>query len=61
VTYIPPPNNLKAFPSAKRVKPKTPIKGGGMRKRWKDDNYIYEWDSLHAKVEKYDKKGNPRQ
>jgi hypothetical protein len=58
VTYIPPPKNLLAFPEAKKVKPKTFIAGGGLRKRWKDKNYIYEWDSYHGKVEKYDKRGN---
>ena len=58
MTYIPPPKSLFAFPEAKRVKPKTPITGGGLRKRWKDENYIYEWDSYHGTVEKYDKRGN---
>jgi hypothetical protein len=58
VTYIPPPKNLLAFPEAKRAKSKTPIAGGGLRKRWKDKDYIYEWDSYHGRVEKYDKRGN---
>ena len=58
MTYIPPPKDLPAFPEARRVKPKTPIPGGGLRKRWEDKNYIYEWDSLHGRVEKYDKRGN---
>jgi hypothetical protein len=58
VTYIPPPKDLPAFPEARRVKPKTPIPGGGLPKRWEDKNYIYEWDSLHGRVEKYDKRGN---
>ncbi|WBG66892.1 hypothetical protein ELR50_03455 [Pseudomonas citronellolis] len=32
--------------------------GGGKRKRWKDDEgYIYEWDSAHGAVEKYDRRG----
>jgi hypothetical protein len=58
VTYIPPPKSLLAFPEAKRVKPKTSIAGGGLRKRWKDKDYIYEWDSYHGRVEKYDMRGN---
>ncbi len=57
MTYIPPPKNLLAFPEAKRVRPKTPIAGGGLRKKWKDENYIYEWDSYHGTVEKYDNRG----
>lgn len=29
-----------------------------MRRRWKDDKgYIYEWDYLHGRVERYDAKG----
>ena len=58
MTYIPPPKNLLTFSEAKRVKPKTLIPGGGLRKRWKDKNYLYEWDSYHGRVEKYDKRGN---
>lgn len=51
MTYIPPPKQLPAFPNAKRVKPKN------RRMRWKDKNFIYEWDSFHGKIEKYDKRG----
>jgi hypothetical protein len=42
-----------------RVRPKTPVKGGGgLRKRWKDaEGNIYEWDSQHGRLEKYDKRG----
>jgi hypothetical protein len=58
VTYIPPPKDLLAFPEAKRAKSKTSIQGGGLRKRWKDKDYIFEWDSYHGRVEKYDKRGN---
>lgn len=57
MTYIPPPNTLPAFPNAVRRKPKTRTKDGGLLKRWKDEDFIYEWDTLHGKVEKYDKKG----
>lgn len=52
MTYIPPPKDLLAFPEAKPAKSKTSIPGGGLRKRWKDKVYIYEWDSYHGKVEK---------
>jgi len=57
--YIPAPKILIAFPDAQPVKPKTPIQGGGgLRKRWKDlTGNIYEWDSRHGTVEKYNKKG----
>ncbi len=58
MTYIPPPKDLLAFPEAERVKSKTSISGDGLRKRWKDKDYIYEWDSYHGRVEKYDKLGN---
>jgi hypothetical protein len=51
--YTPPPKVLPGFPEAKRVKQKTG------RARWVDSNGdILEWDSMHAEVEKYDKKGN---
>jgi hypothetical protein len=52
------PTILPAFPQAKVVPRKTFVQGGGgMRKRWKDDNHIYEWDSRHGRVEKWDKRG----
>lgn len=32
--------------------------GGGKRVRWKEsDGKIYEWDSQHGTVEKYNKRG----
>lgn len=56
--FYPKPNNLNAFPKARRVPPKTRMSGGRMRARWKDDkDNIYEWDSQHGKVEVYDKRG----
>ena len=56
---VAPPDNLKGFPSAVWAKPKTPRKGGGLRRRWKDeDGNIYEWDYLHGHVERYDGRGN---
>ena len=51
-SYIPPPENLPAFPDAVRVKRKN------NRVRWQDsDGNIYEWDYQHGRVEKYDKRG----
>ena len=33
-------------------------RGGKLRARWKDsDGKIYEWDSQHGELEKYDKRG----
>ena len=57
--YHTPPDKLPAFPSARKVKGKTPKqKGGGVRKRWIDkDGYIYEWDSQHGAIEKYSRNG----
>jgi hypothetical protein len=50
--YIPPPKTLPGFPDAKRVKSKS------QRARWLlPDGDILEWDSLHGKVERYDKRG----
>jgi hypothetical protein len=56
---VPPPRDLPAFPDARRVKPKTPVQGGGgLRRRWKGkEGTIYEWDSQHGRVEVYDKRG----
>ena len=57
-SYIPAPKDLPGFPDARRVKPRTAVKGGGgMRARWEDKTFIYEWDSQHGEVEKYNKKG----
>jgi hypothetical protein len=29
-----------------------------LRRRWKDlEGNVYEWDSMHGKVEKYDRRG----
>jgi hypothetical protein len=53
------PRTLKAFPEARRATQKTPRPGGGLRRRWKDDRTgtIYEWDSQHGRVEKYNSLG----
>ncbi|MEX5683111.1 colicin E3/pyocin S6 family cytotoxin [Pseudomonas silesiensis] len=57
-SYHPRPNSFPAFPGLKRATPKTPKKGGGLRDRWKDeDGTIYEWDSQHGALEKYNKRG----
>ncbi|WP_407364162.1 toxin (plasmid) [Pseudomonas luteola] len=58
-TYHPAPKDLPAFPEAKKAKPKTAVQGGGgLRKRWKDqEGKIYEWDSQHGAVEIYNKRG----
>ncbi|MGI9278171.1 MAG: colicin E3/pyocin S6 family cytotoxin [Endozoicomonas sp.] len=58
--YVPAPENLRAFPEATLSDRKTPVQGGGeLRKRWKDKKgNIYEWDSRHGRIEKYDKWGH---
>lgn len=54
----PAPKVLPAFPDAKKVPPKTPVQGGSkLRPRWSDGKSIYEWDSRHGTVEKYNKHG----
>ncbi|RAJ29635.1 RHS repeat-associated protein [Kitasatospora sp. SolWspMP-SS2h] len=56
---VPPPRGgLPGFPGANRVSPKTPVQGGGgLRPRWEDGRHIYEWDSQHGEIEKYNKQG----
>ena len=56
---VPAPKDLEGFPGTRRATPKTSVQGGGgLRKRWVDDNGgIYEWDSQHGAVERYDKRG----
>jgi hypothetical protein len=57
-SYKPPPEHLPAFPEAVKVRPKTRRRGAAYRRRWKDnDGIIYEWDSQHGAVEKYDAHG----
>ena len=56
--YKPAPKNIEAFQGLTLAKRKTRSMGGGLRKRWKDSSgNIYEWDSMHGRVEKYNKKG----
>jgi hypothetical protein len=57
--HVVPPDDLPGFPMARRSRPETPRRGGGLRARWKDDQkYIYEWDYQHGEVELYDPRGN---
>jgi hypothetical protein len=52
------PDKLPGFKDAVRADRKTPKQGGGgLRERWKDKNFIYEWDSRHGTIEKYNKRG----
>ncbi len=55
----PAPKTIAGIPGLTRARPKTPVQGvGGLRKRWKDsEGNIYEWDSQHGTLEKYNKKG----
>jgi len=57
--YHPAPTGLTAFPDATKSNRKTSVKGGGgLRKRWKNPKgIIFEWDSQHAAVEMYDRRG----
>ena len=58
ISHVSPPDELKGFPQAARAKPKTPRPGGGLRRRWKDDDgMIFEWDYQHGHVEVYDRHG----
>nr|WP_246620043.1 colicin E3/pyocin S6 family cytotoxin [Streptomyces corallincola] len=51
--------DLSAFPNVRRATPKKSVQGGGgLRKRWVDPKgNIFEWDSQHGTVEKYNKNG----
>jgi len=57
--YIPAPKNIEGIPGLNRTKSKISVQGGGgERRRWKDDKgNIYEWDSQHGALEKYNKRG----
>lgn len=57
--YHPAPELLPAYPDAKVVARKTPVKGGGaLRKRWKTaKGLILEWDLQHGAIEMYDARG----
>ena len=51
MAFIAPPERLKPFPDAERVKPKD------RARRWEDRRYIYTWDGTHGRIEKFDKTG----
>jgi len=57
--YFPAPKKIEGIPDLTPAKPKTPVQGGGgLRRRWKDKKgNIFEWDSQHGRVEKYNKRG----
>ena len=55
----PAPDYLAAWPEARLVRAKTAY-GGGLRRRWKDRVFIYEWDYRYGTVERYDLRGRPR-
>jgi hypothetical protein len=57
--YKPAPKNITGIPNLQKVKPKTSVQGGGgLRPRWKDDKgNIFEWDSQHGTLEKYNSRG----
>ncbi|MEE6040078.1 colicin E3/pyocin S6 family cytotoxin, partial [Avibacterium paragallinarum] len=59
--YIPAPKKeeITGFKDLINAKMKTPVQGGGKRReRWKDrEGNIYEWDSQHGTMEKYNKRG----
>lgn len=58
IQYIQPPDELPAYPDARKVKPKTHRSDGGLRVRWKDEERIFEWDYQHGKVEVYNLRGH---
>jgi hypothetical protein len=54
----PPRLPLAAFPDLRPVRPKTPLRGRGLRRRWKDaEGLILEWDYQHGAFEVYDARG----
>ncbi|EIF00529.1 colicin E3/pyocin S6 family cytotoxin [Saccharomonospora glauca] len=57
--FHPAPKEIPGIPDLKRAKRKTSVQGGGsLRDRWKDKKgKIYEWDSMHAELEVYNKRG----
>ncbi len=56
--YKPPPSVPRGIRNLSLEKRKTISSGGGLRKRWKDKKgNIFEWDSQHGRLEKYNKRG----
>lgn len=58
-SYFTPPKSLPGFPKARKVKGKTGMGGGKIRRRWIDDDSgdILEWDYQHGKLERYNDRG----
>jgi hypothetical protein len=56
--YVTPPRELKAFPTARRTRPKA--RGRRRRMRWIDDQTgnLLEWDYQHGRVEMFDGRGH---
>jgi hypothetical protein len=55
--YVQPPDQLPAFPEAKRCPSKTYIgRSQKQRTRWRCQEFIYEWDYRHGCVEIYCRK-----
>ena len=51
MAHILPPKDIRGF---EQIRAK-----GSTRKRWRDKSgFIWEWDSQHGRLEKYDKRGN---
>jgi hypothetical protein len=57
--YVPAPKEIEGISGLVRAKSKTSVQGGGgLRRRWKSKKgSIYEWDSQHGALEKYNKRG----
>ncbi len=53
------PDEIVGIPGLRMVPSRTPTRGGGaLRRRWVDRRgNIYEWDSQHAALEKYNSRG----
>jgi len=60
MAYKSPPESLPGFPRAYKVRPKTVKDDGRKRRRWRDDEFNYEWDYQHGRVEVYDARGRHR-
>ena len=59
--YIPAPRlpqDIPAFPGLIKIRRKTSKGASKLRERWEDQKgNIYEWDSRHGTLEKYNKRG----
>ncbi len=52
-----PSMTYKSPPSPCFLDEKTPVHAKRDRKRWCDDDRLYEWDSQHGEIEVYNKRG----